>query len=74
MTATQGGGGISPTYGAGLWLLDYVMQMLLLGTDVRPNLTPTFNSPQANLDQALYFHQGTIGNCESPLHPTATPS
>ncbi|KNG88144.1 hypothetical protein ANOM_003351 [Aspergillus nomiae NRRL 13137] len=44
-SATQGGGGISPTYGAGLWILDYVMQTLLLGT------------------QALYFHQGTIGNC-----------
>ncbi|KAF7624863.1 hypothetical protein F9C07_2154790 [Aspergillus flavus] len=44
-SATQGGGGISPTYGAGLWILDYVMQTLLMGT------------------QALYFHQGTIGNC-----------
>ncbi|KAH8691382.1 hypothetical protein BGW36DRAFT_400675 [Talaromyces proteolyticus] len=45
-SATQGGGGISPTYGAGLWILDYVMQTLLLGTE------------------ALYFHQGTIGNCQ----------
>lgn len=33
--ATQGGGGISPTYGAGLWLLDYVMQSLIMGTEVR---------------------------------------
>jgi hypothetical protein len=24
--ATQGGGGISPTFGAALWILDYVMQ------------------------------------------------
>ncbi|KAJ5211519.1 uncharacterized protein N7498_003165 [Penicillium cinerascens] len=45
-SATDGGGGISPTFGAGLWILDYVMQTLLLGTD------------------ALYFHQGTIGNCQ----------
>ncbi|KAF4123599.1 Glycoside hydrolase family 79 [Geosmithia morbida] len=45
-SATQGGGGISPTYGAGLWLLDYVMQALVLGTD------------------SLYFHHGTIGNCQ----------
>ncbi|KAF7595496.1 hypothetical protein BBP40_005832 [Aspergillus hancockii] len=44
-SATQGGGGISPTFGAGLWILDYVMQTLLMGT------------------KALYFHQGTIGNC-----------
>ncbi|KPM35796.1 hypothetical protein AK830_g10777 [Neonectria ditissima] len=45
-SATQGGGGISPTFGAALWILDYVMQSLLMGT------------------QALYFHQGTIGNCQ----------
>ncbi|KAH8593538.1 hypothetical protein B0O99DRAFT_662702 [Bisporella sp. PMI_857] len=45
-SATQGGGGISPTFGAGLWILDYVMQSLLMGTE------------------ALYFHQGTIGNCQ----------
>ncbi|KAE8154588.1 hypothetical protein BDV25DRAFT_171800 [Aspergillus avenaceus] len=45
VSATQGGGGISPTFGAGLWILDYVMQTILLGTE------------------ALYFHQGTIGNC-----------
>lgn len=32
--ATQGGGGISPTFGAGLWILDYVMQTLLMGTNV----------------------------------------
>ncbi|KAJ5669430.1 hypothetical protein N7462_010500 [Penicillium macrosclerotiorum] len=42
----SGGGGISPTFGAGLWILDYVMQTLLMGT------------------KALYFHQGTIGNCQ----------
>ncbi|KAH7210505.1 hypothetical protein BKA60DRAFT_464105 [Fusarium oxysporum] len=45
-SATQGGGGISPTYGAGLWLLDYVMQSLIMGTET------------------LYFHHGTIGNCQ----------
>lgn len=32
--ATQGGGGISPTFGAALWILDYVMQTLLMGTKV----------------------------------------
>ncbi|KAF2762651.1 hypothetical protein EJ05DRAFT_447020 [Pseudovirgaria hyperparasitica] len=45
-SATQGGGGISPTFGAGLWLMDYSIQMLILGT------------------KALYFHQGTVGNCQ----------
>ncbi|KAJ5368295.1 uncharacterized protein N7496_008055 [Penicillium cataractarum] len=45
-SATQGGGGISPTFGAALWILDYVMQTILMGT------------------KALYFHQGTIGNCQ----------
>ncbi|KAJ0414830.1 hypothetical protein BJY00DRAFT_320701 [Aspergillus carlsbadensis] len=45
-SATQGGGGISPTFGAALWIVDYVMQTVLLGTE------------------ALYFHQGTIGNCQ----------
>jgi hypothetical protein len=34
LTATQGGGGISPTFGAGLWILDYIMQTLILGTKV----------------------------------------
>jgi hypothetical protein len=32
--ATQGGGGISPTFGAALWILDYVMQTLVMGTKV----------------------------------------
>lgn len=32
--ATQGGGGISPTFGAALWILDYVMQTLIMGTQV----------------------------------------
>ncbi|TKX19237.1 hypothetical protein C1H76_8615 [Elsinoe australis] len=45
-SATQGGGGISPTFGAALWVLDYVVQSVILG-----------------LEQ-LYFHQGTIGNCQ----------
>ncbi|KAL4771977.1 hypothetical protein BDW60DRAFT_222873 [Aspergillus nidulans var. acristatus] len=45
-SATQGGGGISPTFGAALWIVDYVMQLVTLGTE------------------ALYFHQGTIGNCQ----------
>ncbi|KAL6705692.1 hypothetical protein ACN47E_006481 [Coniothyrium glycines] len=45
-SATQGGGGISPTFGAALWILDYVVQTVLQGTE------------------ALYFHQGTIGNCQ----------
>ncbi|KAK4500334.1 hypothetical protein PRZ48_008523 [Zasmidium cellare] len=44
-SATQGGGGISPMFGSGLWVMDYSLQMLYLGTE------------------ALYFHQGTIGNC-----------
>ncbi|KAF7523279.1 hypothetical protein PCG10_006683 [Penicillium crustosum] len=48
-SATQGGGGISPTFGAALWILDYVMQSVLMGTN------------------ALYFHQGTVGNC-SPYY------
>jgi hypothetical protein len=33
--ATQGGGGISPTFGAALWILDYVMQTVIMGTKVR---------------------------------------
>ncbi|KAJ9245055.1 CAZyme family GH79 [Paecilomyces variotii] len=45
-SATQGGGGISPTYGAALWILDYVMQAVILGA------------------KQLFFHQGTIGNCQ----------
>ncbi|RDW63196.1 glycosyl hydrolase family 79 C-terminal domain-containing protein [Aspergillus mulundensis] len=45
-SATQGGGGISPTFGAALWIVDYVMQLVSMGTE------------------ALYFHQGTIGNCQ----------
>ncbi|OAL44416.1 hypothetical protein IQ07DRAFT_685041 [Pyrenochaeta sp. DS3sAY3a] len=45
-SATQGGGGISPTYGAALWILDYAMQTVYMGT------------------RALYFHQGTVGNCQ----------
>ncbi|KAI9933512.1 hypothetical protein ASPWEDRAFT_617099 [Aspergillus wentii DTO 134E9] len=45
-SATQGGGGISPTYGAGLWILDYMMQATILGV------------------KQLFFHQGTIGNCQ----------
>ncbi|CZS96294.1 uncharacterized protein RCO7_04959 [Rhynchosporium graminicola] len=45
-SATQGGGGISPTFGSALWLMDYSMQLLLLGT------------------KAIYFHQGTVGNCQ----------
>ncbi|GAB1313734.1 hypothetical protein MFIFM68171_03944 [Madurella fahalii] len=45
-SATQGGGGISPTLGAGLWIVDYVAQLVLMGV------------------KAVYFHQGTIGNCQ----------
>ncbi|KAL4940004.1 hypothetical protein BDV06DRAFT_230689 [Aspergillus oleicola] len=45
-SATQGGGGISPTFGAALWIVDYVMQLVTMGTE------------------AVYFHQGTIGNCQ----------
>ncbi|KAI0058148.1 hypothetical protein BV25DRAFT_1811257 [Artomyces pyxidatus] len=41
-----GGGGISPTFGAALWIVDYVLQGALNGID------------------RLYFHQGTIGNCQ----------
>ncbi|SMQ46611.1 unnamed protein product [Zymoseptoria tritici ST99CH_3D7] len=32
-SATQGGGGISPTFGAGLWIVDYVMQAMILGSE-----------------------------------------
>ncbi|OBZ67030.1 Solute carrier family 40 member 2 [Grifola frondosa] len=32
-SATCGGGGISPTFGAGLWILDYVIQGALNGAD-----------------------------------------
>ncbi|EPQ57604.1 hypothetical protein GLOTRDRAFT_59073 [Gloeophyllum trabeum ATCC 11539] len=45
-SATCGGGGISPTFGAALWVMDYVLQGVLNGVD------------------RLYFHQGTIGNCQ----------
>ncbi|GAB7358991.1 hypothetical protein MBLNU230_g5064t1 [Neophaeotheca triangularis] len=45
-SATQGGGGISPTFGAALWVMDHSLQWLMMGT------------------QALYYHQGTIGNCQ----------
>ncbi|KAK2785115.1 hypothetical protein FQN52_008601 [Onygenales sp. PD_12] len=45
-SATQGGGGISPTFGAGLWLMDYILQSLVIGIE------------------SLFFHQGTIGNCQ----------
>lgn len=38
--ATQGGGGISPTFGAGLWILDYVMQSVYMGTEVYDTTTP----------------------------------
>jgi hypothetical protein len=33
-SATQGGGGISPTFGAGLWVMDYVFQLLQIGVKV----------------------------------------
>ncbi|KAL0581236.1 hypothetical protein V5O48_000824 [Marasmius crinis-equi] len=45
-SATCGGGGISPTFGAALWIVDYVLQGALNGIE------------------RLYFHQGTIGNCQ----------
>ncbi|KAI0356333.1 hypothetical protein OH77DRAFT_1423976 [Trametes cingulata] len=32
-SATCGGGGISPTFGAGLWIIDYVLQSALIGVD-----------------------------------------
>ncbi|KAI0768691.1 glycoside hydrolase superfamily [Trametes elegans] len=32
-SATCGGGGISPTFGAGLWIIDYVLQSALIGAD-----------------------------------------
>lgn len=37
-SATQGGGGISPTFGAGLWILDYVLQSVNMGIKVRVTL------------------------------------
>jgi len=45
-SATCGGGGISPTFGAALWVIDYVLQGMINGVD------------------RLYFHQGTLGNCQ----------
>lgn len=33
LLATCGGGGISPTFGAGLWVMDYVLQGALTGVD-----------------------------------------
>ncbi|KAH8087289.1 hypothetical protein HD553DRAFT_340451 [Filobasidium floriforme] len=45
-SATCGGGGISPTFGAALWIVDYVLQSVRAGS------------------KRLYFHQGTIGNCQ----------
>ncbi|KZV75142.1 glycoside hydrolase family 79 protein [Peniophora sp. CONT] len=45
-SATCGGGGISPTFGAALWIIDYVLGAAYNGVD------------------RLYFHQGTIGNCQ----------
>lgn len=33
LSATCGGGGISPTFGAGLWIVDYVLQAALNGVD-----------------------------------------
>ena len=32
-SATCGGGGISPTFGAALWIIDYVLQSALIGVD-----------------------------------------
>ncbi|RPD63756.1 hypothetical protein L227DRAFT_496569 [Lentinus tigrinus ALCF2SS1-6] len=32
-SATCGGGGISPTFGAALWIIDYVLQSALIGAD-----------------------------------------
>ncbi|TFK81382.1 glycoside hydrolase family 79 protein [Polyporus arcularius HHB13444] len=32
-SATCGGGGISPTFGAALWIVDYVLQSALIGAD-----------------------------------------
>ncbi|KAI9068399.1 glycoside hydrolase family 79 protein [Trametes sanguinea] len=32
-SATCGGGGISPTFGAGLWIIDYVLQSALVGVE-----------------------------------------
>ncbi|PNS17613.1 hypothetical protein CAC42_3008 [Sphaceloma murrayae] len=32
-SATQGGGGISPTFGAALWVMDYIVQSVILGVD-----------------------------------------
>ncbi|KAM5387014.1 hypothetical protein ACJZ2D_000307 [Fusarium nematophilum] len=63
LVATQGGGGISPTFGAGLWILDYVLQSLLMGTKVSITQITNCRNPTDH-SQALYFHQGTIGNCQ----------
>ena len=33
LSATCGGGGISPTFGAGLWVLDYTLQSAVKGIE-----------------------------------------
>lgn len=44
-SATGGGGGISPTFGAGLWILDYVMQTVLMGVEVSLPIHPFIHPP-----------------------------
>jgi hypothetical protein len=47
--ATQGGGGISPTFGAALWILDYVMQSIIMGIEVGIRYIIFKSSPQRSL-------------------------
>ena len=61
VSATGGGGGISPTFGAALWVMDYSLQLILLGVKVRPRNCSFTRWLKAC--QAAYFHQGTIGAC-----------
>lgn len=52
--ATQGGGGISPTYGAALWILDYVMQAVIIGAKVSIYKFPS---------QSSYSKDMSLPNC-----------
>lgn len=80
ITATQGGGGISPTFGAGLWILDYVMQTVIMGTKVRLpasfrrrriliHLTRLFTSTKVLLETVSSPMQTRLGKVQSDADP-----
>ncbi|GAB1193953.1 hypothetical protein APSETT444_003190 [Aspergillus pseudonomiae] len=77
-SATQGGGGISPTYGAGLWILDYVMQTLLLGTQHADSKGPYCWWGRYNMGApyyGAYFATMALANADqiAPLDDQTTP-